>query len=208
MRRIDLTGKSFGEWFVLDYSHTNAKGSVSWICRCSCGVISEVAGNNLKSGKTTNCGCKKSEKTAKQNTTHGMSKTRAYKIWAGMIQRCTNPNRLAYKYYGARGISVCKRWMTFENFLEDIGHPPSDDYSLERIDNDGWYEPNNCKWATAEVQSRNNRNCKLKKEQVALIKSEINLGITIARISKDFCVSESLIRAIRNKEVWNEKPNT
>lgn len=204
MRRIDLTGKSFGEWVVLSYSHTNARGVLHWVCRCSCGTVSEICGNNLKSGKTTNCGCTKAKRTADRNTTHGMSKTRVYKIWAGMIQRCSNPNRRAYKYYGERGISVCDRWRDFKNFFDDMGDPPSEKHSLERVDNDGWYEPSNCKWATSEVQSRNNRNCKLKKDQVLSIKKELDSEKTIADIARTFDVSESLIRAIRNKEVWND----
>lgn len=204
MRRIDLTGSSFGEWVVLSYSHTDKRGSLSWVCRCSCGTISEVSGNNLKSGKTTSCGCMKARKTADRSTTHGMSKTRVYKIWAGMIQRCTNQNRAAYKYYGGRGISICDRWRDFKNFFEDMGSPPSESHSLERVDNNGWYEPSNCKWATAEVQSRNNRNCKLNKDQVLFIKKELDSGKTIAETARVFDVSESLVRAIRNKEVWDD----
>jgi hypothetical protein len=208
MRRIDLTGKNFGSWSVLEYSHTNPKGNVSWTCKCSCGVVATVSGTNLRFGKTTNCGCLKSSKTAEANKTHGLSKTRVYKIWAGMIQRCTNPNRVAFKYYGERGISVCDRWKDFLCFFEDMGHPPSDKHSLERMDNDKSYEPSNCKWATAEVQSRNSRNCKLKADQVAVIRLDIEAGQTIASIAKKFKVSESLVRAIRNNEVWNEIRST
>jgi hypothetical protein len=132
-----------------------------------------------------------------------MSHTRVYKIWAGMIQRCTNPNRIAFKHYGERGIGVCDRWKVFLNFFEDMGHPPSDKHSLERSDNDKCYEPSNCKWATAEVQSRNNRNCKLKASQVALMRIDIGAGQTLASIARKFKISESLVRAIRNNEVWN-----
>lgn len=203
MRRIDLTGKFFGAWQVLAYSHTNTHGSASWVCRCSCGVLAEVSGNNLKSGKTTNCGCQRTAKITMQNTTHGMSKTRVYKIWAGMIQRCTNPARVAYKHYGGRGIEVCDRWLNFVNFLEDLGHPPSMLHSLERIDNAQGYYPSNCQWATAEIQARNSRNCKLTKDKVAFIRLDLEQQKTIASIAKNFGVSESLIRAIKNQEVWN-----
>jgi hypothetical protein len=208
MRRIDLTGKSFGDWTVLSCSHTNDRKVIIWVCQCSCGAISEVNGNNLKSGKTTGCGCNRNQKTSERSTTHGLSKTRVYKIWAGMIQRCTNPKRLAFKYYGERGIGVCDRWKEFSHFFEDMGHPPSEKYSLERIDNDKSYEPTNCKWATAEVQSRNSRNCKLKADQVARIRLDIYEGQTIASTARKFKVSESLVRAIKNNEVWNEIRST
>lgn len=204
MRRVDLTGKIFGDWVVLSYSHTNKRGDVSWACKCRCGAVSEVNGNNLKSGKTTSCGCQKTNKLVQANTTHGLSKTRIYKIWAGMIQRCTNTKRTAHKYYGGRGIQVCDRWREFANFFEDMGEPPSDKYSLERANNDKGYGPENCEWATAETQSRNNRNCKLKKEQVLAIKKDLASGEKITHVAEAFQVSESLIRAIKNKGVWRD----
>lgn len=208
MRRADLKDQKFGEWLVLEYSHTNKTGVAHWVCKCSCGSIAHVSSGNLTSGLSTNCGCKRIKTLQEKNKTHGMSKTRVYKIWAGMIQRCTNPNRQAYKHYGSRGISVCERWMTFENFFKDMGHPTSDAHTLERKNNELGYSPDNCEWATMLVQSRNSRNCKLKIEQVVLIRSKINSGESIASVSRNFCVSESLIRAIKNNEVWNESTST
>jgi len=118
----------------------------------------------------------------RHNTTpkHRLSRSRVYEIWAGMLKRCDEPKHASYKYYGGRGISVCDRWRTFENFLADMGHPP-DGTSLDRIDNDGNYEPTNCRWATAAVQAKNKRprspvdpRTLLKKRQAAYRKWKLN----------------------------------
>ena len=203
MRRIDLTGKEFGAWTVLEYAHTNDRGAVSWLCRCQCGSVATVSGNNLRSGRTTNCGCLRSEKLSQKNTTHGMSSTRSYRIWSGMIQRCTNPKRAAFAYYGGRGITVCDRWMSFENFLSDMGEPP-DGMSLDRIDNDGPYSSENCRWASKEVQSRNSRNTKITAEIAQIIRNRSAAGESRAGLAREFDVSESLVRAIIQDASWKQ----
>lgn len=135
-------------------------------CRCDCGNVVTVLVPDLKSGNTSSCGCYKIEATKVANSTHGMSisvsrgrkATTEYQIWRGMKGRCELPKHASYKYYGARGIKVCDRWSSsFENFFADMGPRPSAKHSLDRIHNDGDYEPDNCRWATGKVQFRNQR---------------------------------------------------
>lgn len=129
-------------------------------CRCDCGKVWEVDLNFIKLGKTKSCGCLREELKSKPRS-HGMcsrrNKATEYKIWASMIQRCTNKNEESYRNYGGRGITVCDRWRKFENFFEDMGIRPSPKLTLDRINNDGNYEPGNCRWADNKTQVNNAR---------------------------------------------------
>lgn len=146
-----MVGRRFGRLVVL--SPGMAKGRrLTWVCRCDCGATTgSILGKSLRNGDTRSCGCLHKE----QNITHGMSHTAIYKRWASMLQRCRDKNHVSYPNYGGRGIDVCRRWEKFENFLADMGEPPPGT-SLDRVDNDGPYEPGNVRWATLSEQ-RNNR---------------------------------------------------
>ncbi len=153
----DLTGKTFGRLFVLEFKF-HRKGKSYWLCRCECGRETTVSAGNLRSGHTQSCGCLRNEETSRRRLKHGRADSRLYNIWRAMIQRCHKPDSHAYDDYGARGITVCKRWRSsFQNFLADVGEPPTARHSLDRVDNDKGYLPANCKWATRHTQARNKR---------------------------------------------------
>jgi hypothetical protein len=155
MKFIDLTGKTFGLWKVIDRSKENFH-KPRWNCICTCGNTAIVRGSDLSMGKSTSCGCNRIIKITK----HNMSHSETYATWISMIQRCTNPNATAYSEYGGRGITVCKSWLnSFESFLLDMGERPKNK-TLDRKDTNKGYSKLNCKWSTRKQQANNRRNCK------------------------------------------------
>lgn len=154
---IDLTGMKFGRLDVISINKNNGK-RIRWLCHCECGKEIVVDGCSLRTGNTKSCGCLKKEIIGARRRTHGKANTRVYRIWTGIHTRCTNKSDPRCSIYGGRGIKVCERWNCFENFLADMGEPPDDTYSIDRIDPNGDYEPNNCRWSTAKQQSNNRRN--------------------------------------------------
>lgn len=168
MRRLALSGKRFSRWTVLAYHHTTS-GRAYWLCCCDCGTERTVYGMSLTRGVTQSCGCWRREvsvglgKMRKGSTgnrgatrTHGeaIARTAEYRTWLSMHERCRNKDRADY---GGRGITVCERWSSYDNFLTDMGRRPSPSLSLDRIDNDQGYGPDNCRWATKLQQQQNRR---------------------------------------------------
>ena len=157
-RLKDLTSKKFGRLTVLKRLPNNNHNQVVWMCLCECGVRKPVLSGSILSGSTRSCGCLQSEITARRSSSHLHSKRNerspTYNSWALMIQRCTNPNNKRWKNYGGRGISVCRRWFSFEAFLEDMGDRPNG-FSIERKNNNGNYTPKNCIWIPMKSQVLN-----------------------------------------------------
>ena len=156
----DLTGQKFGRLTVIKIVGKDKYQNIIWLCKCDCGKDVSVRSASLLKGRTVSCDCYNKEKAKYAFKTHGLSKTRLYRIWTGIKNRCFNENIPKYKNYGNRGIFVCDEWkndfMSFYNWAMDNGY--QDDLSIDRINVNGNYEPLNCRWITNKEQSRNKRN--------------------------------------------------
>jgi hypothetical protein len=206
----DLEGKRFDRLLVESYA--GKRGRVGrWNTLCDCGNRQVVQTGNLVTKNTRSCGCLCRELTSKSKRKHGESKgclsnrTAEYSTWISMRQRCSDANSPSYERYGGRGISVCERWLSYDSFLEDMGRKPSPEYSIERIDNSGNYEPSNCKWATVKEQVRNRRSNRMLTfngiTKCLIEWSEetgINRGALEARLKRGWSIEKSLTTPVRH----------
>ena len=198
MRKLvnDLTGKRFGRLTVIGVED-NGKRKTYYACQCDCGNVKVIRSDALLSGCTVSCGCKKKEQdkvNLTANHSHKMSGTRLYNIWSGLKGRCNNPNDPRYDRYGGRGISVCEEWnKSFQSFYDwAINNGYSEELTIDRIDNDGNYEPSNCRWSTNKEQCNNratNINIKIGNATKTLTEwceiFDVDVARTMARYHRD-----------------------
>lgn len=162
-----VEGKKFNSWTVIkeegvEKIKCGTEYRTALECQCDCGQIKNVIKNSVVNGYSKSCGCMQKKRARICNTTHGMSSTGEYSVWQDMLRRCYKKYRKDYDNYGGRGIQVCDRWRySFINFINDMGYRPSEKHSIDRIDNDKHYCPENCRWVTQKEQTRNKRNNKL-----------------------------------------------
>jgi len=201
-KRGEMVGRKFGRLVVLGLSEIkNLKAY--YYCTCDCGEIVEVNGTFLTSGSSQSCGCYGKEIRLAINTKHELCNHRLYGIWRAMIRRCYNPNSNSFENYGMRGIKICDQWRkNFKIFYDwAISNGYGDNLTIERIDVNGNYEPNNCTWITRELQNRNKRNSKITLEDARAIRIDTR---SYSKIAADYNISDSHVHGIKHNNVWKE----
>ena len=208
MNKYDRTGQRFGMLLLVEITNERKRGAIVYLCQCDCGVRKKISIKYLRRGDCISCGCYNKIKTTK----HGMTRTPTYVSWQSLIARCIKLNNDQYKYYGGRGITVCERWLDknngFINFLSDMGERPQGK-TIDRIDNNGNYCPENCKWSDAKTQNRNrkcSRMIEYNGETLNLIAWAERTGINEATISSRLKMGWSVHDAL-NKPVMKRKNN-
>lgn len=200
----DLTGKRFGMLTAIKRNPKQTGYNTAWFVRCDCGTVFSALAGNLKNGRTKTCGC------VSPTRTHGMSRTREYRIWRQMKNRCQNPKANGYERYGAVGITVCKEWdNSFEQFFADMGKPPSSKHSIDRIDGSKGYSPENCRWATPLEQMQNistNRNITFNGRTMSVAAWARKIGVSESCLYNRLHIGMPIEKALTKKQYpWRTK---
>ncbi len=193
-------GQSFDHWTVISEATRDKHSNMRWFCRCACGKEHVVLAFTLLTGVSKSCGCLARQLRVERAAKHHMANTDVYHVWEAMVQRVTNPKNVRFADYGGRGITICSRWRAaFADFFADIGPRPEKGYSIERIDNDGNYEPGNVKWATRQEQQNNTRGHPLvefqgRKQTKRMWERELGLkkGAVKTRLSRGWTINDAL----------------
>lgn len=222
-RLVDVTGKRYGRLEVIARAGSNHRKKALWTCRCDCGATVVALGCYLRNGDTGSCGCLNRDRINgnSHGVTHGQSAaggrrraTPEYAAWGGIINRCENPHAANYADYGGRGIAVCERWRgSFEAFLEDMGKRPEGSgsesrakFSIDRIDNDGNYEPGNVRWTTRTGQARNTRANRLTLDMAQEILGRVEHGERESAIARRMGLPRSTVNNVISGACWSELP--
>ena len=199
-----MIGQRFGRLVVISLDSVR-KERRWWLCLCDCGSKTAVMTKRLTSGHTRSCGCLRSEihaEKCRSRATHRLTKTRTYKSWLSMKERCLNPNATRYPDYGAKGITICERWASsFEGFLADMGERPVGK-TLDRIDGTKGYEPSNCRWATYAEQTYNTKRTKLNIDLVKAIRAAKPKGEAAQKLANQLGVSVATIHGVLAGRIW------
>lgn len=193
------TGRIFGRLVVVGEGERRGRARAFW-CQCECGQKKLIVAINLLTGNSTSCGCLHREQLSEYSRTHGRSSTPEHKTWEAMRQRCLNPRNPSYPQYGGRGIRICDRWMAFENFYADMGRRPVGT-SIDRVDVNGDYEPDNCRWATAVEQMRNTTRT-FEAHEPEQIRWLVDSGYTQREIARFFNVDVSTIHRVATMRTY------
>lgn len=206
--RINLTGQTINNIKFISFSHINKNKTRIWNCVCYCGNNFTCSPTNIKNKNTKSCGCLNKSNIIKRNKENKKwvnNDKHMHAIWRAMISRCYNKNNWRYKHYGARGIIVCESWKNFDNYYtwikNNLGNKPDKSYSLDRVDNNGNYEPGNLRWASKKTQSKNKRGPKLSIELAEEIRS-FSSKLSRKELSIKYNVAESQISRILNNKRW------
>lgn len=186
MGAIDIAGKTYNRLTVIKRVANNKYGDAMWECKCSCGSITVVLGSSLRRGHVKSCGCLAKEIHKKEKYKHGLSKTRLYKIFHAMKSRCLNKNNQEYCFYGGKGVTICEEWINdFNKFYEwAYSHGYNDSLTIDRIDNNKGYSPDNCQWSTRAEQNRNT-------SRINFVSGGGNKPLTTAQVAEIIGVTRS-----------------
>jgi len=186
----------FGRLLVSKRAPSEGRKHAKWICFCDCGQITTATSAHIRAGRSTSCGCVRSEMVTKKNTTHGKYFTKTHRVWNNMLNRCRCENTPRFEDYGGRGIAVCDRWLSFSSFLEDMGECKPG-MSIDRIDVNGNYEPSNCRWATNTEQCNNKRN-----NRRIVVGGE---SMTCTEAARKYGLNRDMIRARLNRGLTGDE---